>query len=278
METTTNYQRIESALRFVSQNIQHQPKVAEMAAHLHMSPYHFQRIFKTWAGISPKKFLQYLTLKNLKRELEQSKNLLELSHKVGLSTPSRVYDLFVKIEALSPGEYQQKGKGIDIRYGLHTSPFGTCFLAYTDRGICALDFLNNNAEAILAQLKNRFQQASFYEDQPMAQQLVNQIFAPNTSSSISLLLSGSSFQVKVWEALLKIPFGALVSYQQIAQSIGQPTASRAVGSAIGKNHIAYLIPCHRVIRSLGEISAYKWDKSRKTAMIGWEKAQLLSPT
>ncbi|BDS10000.1 methylated-DNA--[protein]-cysteine S-methyltransferase [Aureispira anguillae] len=276
METTINYQRIEKALHFIANNVPAQPKVGDIAAHLNMSKHHFQRIFKAWAGISPKQFLQFLTLQNLKKEIEASKNLLELTEKVGLSTPSRTYDLFVKIEALSPGEYQQKGNGITIQYGSHSSPFGTCFLAQTKRGICALDFITNSEEAALKNLKSRFPKATFIEDNNATGAKVEQIFSPSStaSSPIPLLLSGTPFQLKVWEALINIPFANLQSYQQIAQFIGKPKASRAVGSAIGQNHIAYLIPCHRVIRSIGAISDYKWNKARKVAMIGWEKAQI----
>lgn len=274
MKETINYQRIEAALQYITQNVKSQPKVEEIAAHLHLSKAHLQRIFKAWAGIPPKTFLQYLTLQNLKKEIDQAPNILALSETVGLSAPSRVYDLFVKIEALTPGEFKQKGKGLTIYYGNHSSPFGTCFLAMTERGICALDFLDNANEAPLIAIQKRFSAATFQENQGKTAIIVEQIFASNSKQSIPLLLSGTPFQVKVWEALLKIPFGRLQSYQQIASAIGNPKASRAVGSAIGQNHIGYLIPCHRVIRSVGDISEYKWNKVRKVSMIGWEKAQL----
>jgi len=274
MKEIINYQRIETALQYIAQNLNKQPKVEDIAAQLHISKYHFQRMFKTWAGIPPKKFLQYLTLQNLKKEIDHAPNISILSEAVGLSTPSRVYDLFVNIEAVTPGEFKQKGQNLSIHYGYHSTPFGTCFLAMTERGICALDFLDENKNAGLIRLQKRFSAAHFEEDKDRTATIAHQIFTPNSKQSIPLLLSGTPFQIKVWEALLKIPFGSVQSYQQIAQAIGKPKASRAVGSAIGQNHIGYLIPCHRVIRSVGAISAYKWNKTRKTSMIGWEKAQL----
>jgi AraC family transcriptional regulator of adaptative response/methylated-DNA-[protein]-cysteine methyltransferase len=274
MKETINYQRIETALQYIAQNLDTQPKVEDIAAQVHLSKHHFQRIFKAWAGISPKKFLQYLTLQSLKKEIDNAPNILALSETAGLSAQSRAYDLFVKIEAVTPGEFKQKGKGLTIYYGYHSSPFGTCFLAATERGICALDFLSDNESTELTAIQKRFSSATFFEDKAKTATLINQIFTPNLEQAIPLLLSGTPFQIKVWEALLKIPFGYLQSYQQIARAIGNPKASRAVGSAIGQNHIGYLIPCHRVIRSVGSISEYKWNKTRKTSMIGWEKAQL----
>lgn len=274
MKETINYQRIETALQYIAQNLNEQPKVEDIAAHIQLSKHHFQRIFKAWAGIPPKKFLQYLTLQNLKKEIDNAPNILALSETVGLSAPSRAYDLFVKIEAVTPGEFKQKGKGLTIYYGNHSSPFGTCFLAMTERGICALDFLEDQNKIPLAAIQKRFSSATFLEDEDKTALVANQIFTSNSGQAIPLLLSGTPFQIKVWEALLKIPFGGVQSYQQIASAIGNPKASRAVGSAIGQNHIGYLIPCHRVIRSVGAISEYKWNKVRKTSMIGWEKAQL----
>ncbi|CAA6828250.1 MAG: ADA regulatory protein / Methylated-DNA--protein-cysteine methyltransferase (EC [uncultured Aureispira sp.] len=274
MKETINYQRIETALQYIEQNLNAQPKVDDIAAHIHLSKPHFQRIFKAWAGISPKKFLQYLTLQQLKKGIDNAPNILALSETVGLSATSRTYDLFVKIEAVTPGEFKQKGKGLTIYYGNHPSPFGPCFLAITERGICALDFLEGSNTTELAAVKKRFSSAIFLENKEKTARLAKQIFTSHSGQPIPLLLSGTPFQIKVWEALLKIPFGGLQSYQQIARAIQNPNASRAVGSAIGKNHIAYLIPCHRVIRSIGAINAYKWNKTRKMSMIGWEKAQL----
>ena len=274
MKETINYQRIETALEYITDNLKAQPKVEDIAAHLHLSKAHFQRMFKAWAGIPPKKFLQYLTLQNLKKEINNSPNLLALSENAGLSAPSRVYDLFVKIEALTPGEFKEKGKGLTIYYGYHNSPFGLCFLAMTKRGVCALDFLEGQNEVPLKAVQKRFSAAVFQENKLRTAIVADQIFTSNSEQAIPLLLSGTPFQIKVWEALLKIPFGVVQSYQQIAHAIGNPKASRAVGSAIGQNHIGYLIPCHRVIRSVGDISEYKWNKVRKVSMIGWEKAQL----
>ncbi|WMX16938.1 MULTISPECIES: methylated-DNA--[protein]-cysteine S-methyltransferase [unclassified Aureispira] len=273
MKETINYQRIEKAMHYMVQHLNEQPKIEQIAAHIHLSKHHFQRMFKAWAGISPKKFLQYLTIQSLKKEIESTKNILELTENIGLSAPSRAYDLFVNFEAVTPGEYKQQGKGLTVFYGTHTSPFGDCFLAITQRGICALDFLDDDKTFRLAQLQQRFSAAKFQEAPQQIAPLITQIFSPQPQQSMPILLSGTPFQIKVWEALLKIPFGAVRSYQQIAHLIGNPKASRAVGSAIGQNHIGYLIPCHRVIRSVGAISAYKWNKTRKASILGWEKAR-----
>lgn len=285
MEEKFNYDRIEKAIKYVSAHIKQQPSLEEIAAQLNMSEFHFQRIFTEWAGISPKKFLQYLTIEELKKELKNFSNLIEAAEQVGLSAQSRVYDLFVTIEAVTPQEYKQQGKGLKIEYGFHSSPFGECFIAVTTRGICALSFINNNREAVVKELQLHWENASLQHNQVGTKPLMGQIFEPTTFPSVEnslvnkrtkvslkLFLKGSRFQLKVWEALLKVPFGTVTSYQQLAKAVDS-NAVRAVGSAIANNPIGYLIPCHRVIRSEGIIGQYHWKPERKAAIIAWEKSK-----
>ena len=272
MVEQANYQRIKTAMEFIGANMTSQPSVEEIAAHIHLSQFHFQRIFKAWAGISPKKFLQYITLHQLKKNIHHTKNIFELSDTVGLSSQSRVYDLFVNFEAVTPHEYKHKGAGIDILYGFHDTPFGECLIANTTRGICALDFVDDDREALLKKLHQKWTNANIRHDQTQTAALVPPIFK-GSQQAIKTLVFGTPFQVKIWEALVRIPFGDLVTYSSIARHIDQPNASRAVGTAIGKNNIAYLIPCHRVIRTMGGLGGYKWTKSRKLSLIGWEAAR-----
>ena len=275
MTNDINYTRVEEAIRYLSANFRQQPSLEDLAAHVHLSPFHFQRIFTEWAGISPKKFLQYLTVSALKEELQLSNNLIESAEKVGLSAQSRVYDLFVNIESVTPQEYKTRGSGVKIEYGFHTSPFGEYFVANTERGICALSFVDNNKDELLSSLSGEWKNASVIQHQKNTRSLAENIFSIEAPKQpVHVLLKGTKFQLKVWEALLKIPFGSVSSYRGIAASIGQTNAMRAVGSAIGSNPLAYLIPCHRVIRSEGIIGEYHWGSSRKTAIIGWEKSQL----
>lgn len=273
MDANINYNRIQEAMLFVARNVHKQPSVAEIANHVHLSEFHFQRLFKEWAGITPKKFLQFLTLKELKKEVHNTKSIAELSETVGLSSQSRVYDLFLTIEGVTPHEYRRNGMGIAIDYGIHHTPFGECFIATTEKGICALEFLDNNAQATIAAFAAQWRDATIRQNQSSTGAVVESIFYQRSPRALRVVLSGTPFQVKVWEALLKIPFGALVSYNHVAEYIGSPRANRAVGSAIGKNPIGFLIPCHRVIRSVGDIGEYKWSSERKLSLIGWEKAQ-----
>jgi AraC family transcriptional regulator, regulatory protein of adaptative response / methylated-DNA-[protein]-cysteine methyltransferase len=275
MTNDVNYSRVEDAIRYLSANFRQQPSLEEIAEHVHVSPFHFQRIFTEWAGISPKKFLQYLTVSALKEELQQSNNLIESAEKVGLSAQSRVYDLFVNIESVTPQEYKTKGSGIRIEYGFHASPFGAYFVANAERGICALSFVESNKEELLSSLSNEWKNASLVQHQKNTLSLAENIFSVEAPRQpVHVFLKGTKFQLKVWEALLKIPFGSVSSYRGIASAIGQNNAMRAVGSAIGNNPLAFLIPCHRVIRSEGVIGEYHWGSARKAAIIGWEKSQL----
>lgn len=268
-----NYTRVEEAIKYLTQNFKEQPTLYDVAEHAHVSPFHFQKIFTDWAGISPKKFLQYLTVEELKKELQKTNNLSEAAARVGLSAQSRVYDLFVKIEAVTPQEYKSKGAGIEIEYGVHPTPFGDCLLAVTERGICGMNFLENDEDELLNELKSHWENASFKKDQNSTKHFAESIFEKGADKNIKLLVKGTPFQIKVWEALLKIPFGALTSYQTIANAVGSPGGMRAVGSAVGANPVAYLIPCHRVIRQEAIIGQYRWGTLRKKALIGWEKAK-----
>ncbi|MBL7818794.1 MAG: methylated-DNA--[protein]-cysteine S-methyltransferase [Saprospiraceae bacterium] len=272
MEQNLNYQRIEQAIQFLTKNVTQQPDLDDVAKQVHLSPFHFQRIFTEWAGISPKKFLQFLTTEHLKAKLAETNNLLEAAHTVGLSSQSRVYDLFVTLEAVTPNEYKTHGEGITIEYGFHPTPLGECLLAMTQRGICSLSFLENgDRKTAFEEVRNKWKNAEFIENQCNTEGLVAQIFDEQSSNrKFNLLVKGTNFQIKVWQALLNIPTGGMVSYQTIARVIDNPKAVQAVGSAVGANPIAYLIPCHRVIRKEGQIGEYHWGSARKTLILGKE--------
>ncbi len=274
MSKNINYSRVEEAIKFLSENFKQQPSLYDVADNSNISPFHFQKIFTEWAGISPKKFLQYLTVEELKKELKKTANLVEAAERVGLSAQSRVYDLFVNIEAVTPNEFKTKGEGIEIEYGIHNTPFGACLIAATERGICSMNFMEDNLDVILSKLQVHWENASIKKNQQQTKIFAETIFEPNSKNKLNLLVKGTKFQVKVWEALLKIPFGSIASYQTIANTIGNPNAMRAVGTAVGSNPIAYLIPCHRVIRQEAVIGQYRWGSLRKTALIGWEKAKI----
>lgn len=274
-----DYQRIQQAIEYLVDNFKNQPTLQEVAAHVHLSPHHFQRLFTQWAGVSPKKFLQFLTVDYLKERIQNSRNIAHLAHMAGLSSPSRVYDLFVNIEGVTPATFKNKGAGLTIFYGYHDTPFGDCFLAATDKGICGITFLqgeNKREEFDLFAKKWDF--AQLVEDASFTQPNIDQIFNKNKSKTqrLNVLVQGTPFQIKVWEALLNIPQGNLTTYQHIAESIDKPKAVRAVGTAIGKNPIGYLIPCHRVIRKEGKLGHYRWGSGRKKAIIGWEMVQKAS--
>lgn len=274
-----NYYRIEKAISYLTENFKEQPDLDEIARKVYMSPFHFQRIFTDWVGISPKKFIQYLTLEYLRNKISETENMIDAAEIVGLSSQSRVHDLFVSIEGVSPQQYKTAGKGLEIFYGYHASPFGLCFIAVTEKGICALKFIDEEKSRNEFELfSQQWQFACLIHKPDYTQQYIQKIFHPDKTNpeKLNLLTQGTDFQIKVWEALLKIPFGSVSSFQQIAQLIGQPEAARAVGSAVGKNSILYLIPCHRIISGDGTLGNYHFGKVRKQAMIGWEmsKAQL----
>ena len=277
-ETHINYQRIEEAIQYLEKNFQHQPELDEVAEKVHLSPFHFQRIFTEWAGISPKRFLQFLTVDYLKGKLQQSKNLVEAAEAAGLSSQSRVYDLFTTLEGVTPQEYKQHGSGIRIEYGFHETPFGLALLGVTERGICWLSFLQTDEDptAALESMKEHWHNSVFHQDQNLTASFADRIFNTpqiKTTGKLHVFVKGTNFQLKVWEALLRIPMGNVTTYQGIAEAIQSPRAMQAVGSAVGSNHIAYLIPCHRVIRKDGILGEYRWSSSRKKSIIGWELAK-----
>ena len=276
MEPNINYQRIEQAIQYLEQNFRRQPELEEVAEKVHLSPFHFQRIFTEWAGISPKRFLQYLTVDYLKERLQQSRNLVEAAEDAGLSSQSRVYDLFTTLEAVTPQEYKLKGSGIRIEFGLHDTPFGRCLIGVTERGISWLSFIQSDEDPRheLEKMKLHWHNSVFHENRELTAVMVDQIFgASRPESKLHVLVKGTNFQVKVWEALLRIPMGSVLTYQDIARNIQSPQALQAVGSAVGANHIAYLIPCHRVIRKDGILGEYRWSSTRKKGIIGWEMAK-----
>jgi AraC family transcriptional regulator of adaptative response/methylated-DNA-[protein]-cysteine methyltransferase len=276
LESLQYYTIIEQAIQYIEANVQHQPELEEIASAVGLSEYHFQRIFTRWAGISPKRFLQFLTKEHAKGLLNQSENLLDTTHRIGLSSLGRLHDLFVNTEAVTPGEYKSHGMGLDIHYGIHLTPFGKCLIATTERGICHLSFVDNNEGQAIDNLVEHWSQADMIEDYKSTAPLITRIFSDRESGSagfdklnptLQLHLRGTNFQIKVWEALLNIPSGAVTTYEQIAKKIGNPLAVRAVGSAVGDNPIAYLIPCHRVIRKSGEFGNYMWGSARKKAIL-----------
>jgi AraC family transcriptional regulator, regulatory protein of adaptative response / methylated-DNA-[protein]-cysteine methyltransferase len=270
-----NYQRIEQAIQYLQNNFQRQPELDEVAEKVHLSPFHFQRIFTEWAGISPKRFLQYLTTGYLKEKLRRSKNIEEAAAAAGLSSQSRVYDLFTTLEAVTPAEYKLGGLGIRINYGIHESPFGECLIGVTERGVCWLSFIpsNEDGQSSIDEMKLYWSNSVFCADQDATKEIVGQIFGSIPRAGLHLYVKGTNFQVKVWEALLRIPAGALTTYGDIARALNQPKAMQAVGSAVGANTIAYLIPCHRVIRKDGILGEYRWSAARKKSIIGWELAR-----
>lgn len=273
-----DFERIASAIDFLVAHHTDQPSLNEVAAEAGLSPYHFQRLFTRWAGISPKRFLQFLTLEHAKRALEGSASVLDASYDTGLSGPGRLHDLFVTYEAMTPGDYKRGAAGLAIRYGVIPSPFGPCFVGATELGLCALGFLNDmepsGAESFFRQ---RWPKARLVHDAAALAPMVASIFAldghEGSAPAFRLHLMGTSFQLKVWEALLRIPPGSVVSYEDLAIRLATPRGARAIGGAVGANPVSYLIPCHRVIRKAGIITGYAWGPERKRALLALEGAR-----
>jgi AraC family transcriptional regulator, regulatory protein of adaptative response / methylated-DNA-[protein]-cysteine methyltransferase len=265
--------RIASAIGFVAERYQEQPSLEEMADAANLSPFHFQRVFKRWAGVSPKRFLQYVTLAHAKRLLVEDASVLDAALDTGLSGPSRLHDLFVTCEAMTPGEFKALGYRLVIRWGLHNGPLGRVLLGVTERGVCWLSFVAEDEPAV-DEFQREWQGATLVRDQATTAEYVRLGFelAERSSEPLPLLLRGTNFQIKVWEALLRIPFGQVVSYQAIATAVGQPRAVRAVGAAVGRNNISWLIPCHRVILSTGVIHNYRWGAAQKRKLLTLESA------
>lgn len=274
-QAADDYDRIEQAIRYLETHFRDQPDLNEVAENINLSEYHFQRLFSRWVGISPKRFLQYLTKEYAKGLLRQPVDLLEATYASGLSSPGRLHDLFVQTEAVTPGEYKNQGHGVVIRYGFHATPFGECLIAVTGRGICHLAFVQGSREAALIQARAGWRKAEFIQDQTGTRPYASQVFTPPGGrwDSLPLLLNGTNFQIKVWEALLRIPSGSVVTYENIAAAVGMPGAARAVGQAVGRNPLAVIIPCHRVIRKDGDFGDYRYGSARKKALLGWEFAR-----
>jgi AraC family transcriptional regulator of adaptative response/methylated-DNA-[protein]-cysteine methyltransferase len=272
---TTDYERIERAIRYLEKNYQHQPGLKALARGAGLSEFHFQRLFRRWAGISPKRFVQYLTAGHAVRMLRESRTNLEAAYDSGLSGGGRLHDLLVNFHAVTPGELKRAGAGLTIQYGFHSSPFGECLIAVTARGICHLGFVSADRRAATAELAAEWPRARLEEAPRVTAPLARRLFARvnGDSPGIDLHVRGTNFQIKVWEALLRIPPGGVVSYEDLARHIHAPRAVRAVANAVAHNPVAWLIPCHRVIRKSGALGGYRWGETRKKALLAWEAAQ-----
>ena len=275
-EPLRDYRRIEAVIHFLDAHAQEQPSLSEVAQAVGLSEFHLQRLFRRWAGVSPKRFLQFLTVQHAKQALREGLSVLATTYETGLSGPGRLHDLFVSVEGVTPGQYKEWGRDLEIRYGFAATPFGECFVAATDRGICALDFVVDDDRTTPAERLERTWPGATRRDDPAAAAAdVERIFGSggDRSKPLTLLLKGTNFQLQVWQALLQIPAGAATSYGALAELLDRPTAARAVGAAVGRNPIAYIIPCHRVLRESGAFGGYHWGEARKRAILGWEAAQ-----
>lgn len=271
-----NFNRIAEAINYIQTNFKDQPSLEQIAEKVNLSPFHFQRLFSEWAGTSPKRFLQYISINYAKKLLKENQaSLFETALETGLSGTSRLHDLFVNIEGMTPGEYKNGGESLSINYSFAESPFGNILVASTQKGICHIAFADEEL-AGLETLKNQFPKAEYKQMLDLQQQNALFIFSHDWRklNQIKLHLKGTDFQLKVWETLLKIPMGQLSTYGTIAKHLQNPNASRAVGTAIGDNPVAFLIPCHRVIQSSGALGGYHWGTTRKSAIIGWEASKI----
>ncbi len=272
-QAATDYARIERAIRYIAANVHRQPGLADVARAVGLSPYHCQRLFRRWAGVSPKRFLQYLTAMHAGALLRSAHNVLDAAAASGLSGSGRLHDLMINVHAVTPGEIRQQGAGLSIRYGVHASPFGACFIACTPRGVCALEFLPRGTPgAALAALRRQWPRATLSADTAGTAALARRLFRRGARGRIDLHVRGTNFQIKVWEALLRIPAGGVASYAEVARAAGRPRAIRAAARAVADNPVGFLIPCHRVIRASGAPGAYHWGTTRKQALLAWEAA------
>lgn len=272
----THFERIARAIEYLRRHAEEQPDLAAAARHVNLSGHHFQRVFTRWAGVSPKRFVQFLTVEHAKSRLAMAHGVLDAAATVGLSGPGRLHDLFVTLEAMTPGEYKAGGAGLTVQYGVHETPFGNALIAMTARGICGLQFLDDEGAGV-ERLQSDWPAAELRRDPAATAPVAGRLFDPLASrsgSALALLVKGTNFQVRVWRALLELPLGSLATYGDIAGRVGVPSAARAVGAAVGANPIAWLIPCHRVIRESGALGGYRWGVDRKAAMLGWEAARL----
>lgn len=272
-KSSADYERIERAIIYLQRHCFDRPSLSELALHLKLSPFYLHRLFKRWAGITPDQFLRYLSLQHAKQLLKSSESVLESAFASGCSGPGRLHDLFVSFEAVTPGDYKRSGEGLTIVYGIHPTVFGRCLIALTPRGVCHLSFVSELQPSRAAQLLSREWSKACLKYAPrITRPLLRTIFQSRSRHPVKLLLKGTNFQVKVWEALLRIPRGRLISYQGLAQKMGKPSSARAVSRAVAANPIALLIPCHRVIHQNGIVDGYRWKTERKKAMLVWESA------
>ncbi len=279
-DRSRDYHLIRRAIAFLSETWAEQPSLDRLAEHLGLSPAHCQKLFKRWCGLSPKEFVQAITVDHARALLEGSASVLDAAYQVGLSGGSRLHDLFVSHEAMTPGDYKRRGEGLEMAYGFHASPFGEALLIATDRGVAGLAFVDEDKgqtrEDALADMMQRWPRAHYVEAPKKIAPHARQIFASESSGDqpVRLVMIGTDFDVRVWETLLKIPMGRAVSYTDIARHIGAPSASRAVGSAVGRNPLSFVVPCHRVLRGDGSLGGYHWGLTRKRALIGWETGRV----
>ncbi len=270
-----DYDRVGDAIHYLDENFRDQPSLDDLAEHVGLSPYHLQRVFTRWAGVSPKKFLQLVTHAHAREILTDAETVLDTAYEVGLSGPSRLHDLFVTVEAMSPGEVKRLGADLTLRYGFHTCPFGEALYVMSDRGLAGLAFadgLGFTREMAIEDMRGRWPLATFIEDPSASAGLSQRIFEAD-GGNVPVFLIGTSFQVQVWRALLRIPLGSATTYETIAREVGKPKAMRAVGTAVGRNPISFLIPCHRVLRKSGALGGYHWGLTRKRAILAWEGAK-----
>ena len=274
-QANADYQRVAQAIRYLHEHRLQQPTLTDVARAIGLSPHHFQRLFVRWAGVSPKQFLGFITAAHAKRRLKSGASVLATALETGLSGPGRLHDLFVNHEAMTPGEYKSQGKDLLVRYGIHPTRFGDALVLTTERGICGLRFAEPGEQsAAVATAQREWALSRFREDRKETKKILQRLLAPLADEENErFLLRGTRFQIKVWSALLSLPAGILCSYSDFAAEIGRPNATRAVSSAIGRNPLALLIPCHRVLRSTGAFAGYRWGLTRKAALIGWETAQ-----
>jgi len=280
METQSelDYKRIADAINFLKLNYKTQPALEDVAEHVHLSPFHFQRMFKDWAGVTPKQFLQFLSVEHAKGILNSGSSIFEVAYETGLSGTGRLHDLFIKVEGMTPGEYKNGGSGLHVNYSFMQSPFGQVLVASTVKGVCYMAFADEGNELAMIELRSKFSNAQFVNQPDNFQRAAMGIFNADWTNlqQIKLHLKGTDFQLKVWETLLKVPMGGLTSYSSLAQGVNSPNAQRAVGTAVAQNPVAFLIPCHRVIKSTGETGQYHWGSNRKDAIIAWEAAKTIS--
>jgi AraC family transcriptional regulator of adaptative response/methylated-DNA-[protein]-cysteine methyltransferase len=281
VDRSRDYALIRRAIAFLSETWAEQPSLERLAAHLGLSPAHCQKLFKRWCGLSPKEFVQAITVDHARGLLAGSASVLDAAHEVGLSGGSRLHDLFVSHEAMTPGDYKRRGEGLDMAYGFHASPFGEALLIATGRGLAGLAFVDEDKaqsrEDALADMMQRWPKARYVEDPARTAPHARLVFSPlewRKERPVRLVMIGTDFDVRVWETLLKIPMGSAVSYTDIARHIGAPAASRAVGSAVGRNPLSFVVPCHRVLRGDGSLGGYHWGLTRKRALIGWETGRV----